>query len=58
MSVLWGLRREEIPITPLRTILEIRLLPEEKFLTVVSFLSAVESIQFNISMLSNDINQV
>lgn len=56
MSVLWGSRREEIPITPLRTILEIRLLPEEKFLTVVSFLSAVESIQFNISMLSNDIN--
>lgn len=56
MSVLWGSRREEIPITPLRTILEIRLLSEEKFLTVVSFLSAVESIQFNISMLSNDIN--
>lgn len=50
MSILWGSKREEIPITPLRTILEIRLLPEKKFLTVVSFLSAVESIQFNISM--------
>ena len=50
MSILWGSRREEIHITPFRAILEISVLPEEKFSTVVSFLSAVESIQFNISI--------
>lgn len=47
MSTLWGPRRGETATT-LRAILEVRLLPEEKFSTVVPFLSAVESIQFNI----------
>lgn len=48
MSTLWGPSRGETATTTLRAILEVRLLPEEKFSTVVPFLSAVESIQFNI----------